>query len=721
MMSTDFDPLSSVIQHAPDKLDKNDNTNSLSTKTVDLESLKDDANTESTVTEKNEVANIINPYEEFITNFNSENITNRNSILSNLQKKAFAGKLVENECLRAISWRLFFGIFKGVSCSDWVLEMEQLKKDYNSLQRLMNPTIDHLKADPLSGLISEGSDTGNEEWTRYYLKLETASMIGIDLDRLYMQGLDDSYFQSYSFRKERLLNILLVWSLKNHKVGYRQGMHEIAATISYVLDVEQSNIREYFPSDHVMHSIVDEKYFEASLFSIYDRVLTEMLPLYDPVPIPNGSVQIVDYCTRIQEHFLRQIDPELCEKLEDSYIQGQIYGLRWARLLLGREFSLAHNQSLRIWDYMFAACIQPNTKENQVLVELPSAQCSVSAAALLLKERYGNYSLLMGVLGDFMLAMLLHIREQLISGDSNDVLGLLMKYPKVESIKPIMELADMIRRGVMNTGAHLGANSSKYVSSQAQMQGNFRGSGSQSGIYVNPDLVNKTPVKPSPPAWLLTNPILPVINNSTINDMSKKMSEQINSAVTSVRAHSLQRKKMQESELEKESAKKESIEEVDPSILDPLGLSVASEVKVKAPSTIKSPISSPRQTNLNTGSQIKDNWSWNKMSDTPLFQKIQGIGNINPKDTKPVIDLNVIQSRLLDISTLLLSENDVNTDDSIAKVAAMKIKLLANVLSGTLSINDYDATNNSNSNDNTENKLDSVPVAKGEEVRVDDV
>jgi hypothetical protein len=99
-----------------------------------------------------------------------------------------------------------------------------------------------------------------------------------------------------------------------------------------------------------------------------------------------------------------------------------------------------------------------------------------------------------------MLAMLLFIRDKLVEGDSNECLGLLMKYPRVSDVTPIMDLADMLRRGVLSSNAHLGADAAAASSP-----------------------TNHTASKPNqPPSWLLTNPILPVINQSTINDMSKR-------------------------------------------------------------------------------------------------------------------------------------------------------------------------------------------------------
>ncbi len=139
------------------------------------------------------------------------------------------------------------------------------------------------------------------------------------------------------------------------------------------------------------------------------------------------------------EHFLMQVDPELCDHLQECYIQSQIYGMRWSRLMFSREFPISHDFSLKIWDFLFAtrfelepvhtrpkvsADISAATSSDSsdmspmresppaagdILSELPSAQASMSSATKALRERYGDYSKLMGVLGDFMLAMLLHV------------------------------------------------------------------------------------------------------------------------------------------------------------------------------------------------------------------------------------------------------------------------------------------------------------------------
>lgn len=53
---------------------------------------------------------------------------------------------------------------------------------------------------------------------------------------------------------------------------------------------------------------------------------------------------------------------------------------------------------------------------------------------------------LLGALGDFMLAMMIQVREDLLTGDSSTVMATLMRYPEQPSVIPVIECADMIRR-----------------------------------------------------------------------------------------------------------------------------------------------------------------------------------------------------------------------------------------------------------------------------------
>lgn len=356
--------------------------------------------------------------------------------------------------------------------------------------------------------------------------MEIVSFIKGDLERLYMSGVEDEYFKSTA-HSNMLLNILFIWVTRHRKTGYRQGMHEIVAPVLLVLQQERqawttylSQAIELDPSFslkskglHTLAKCFSEEFLEASVFWIFEKIMTELESLYRPVTGGDEQPFVVHYCTRIQgtaniifsslsivdvlwcrlptEHMLRSLDPELCSHLEDNYIQAQLYGMRWARLLLGREFQCNETGLLRLWDYMFACVLHHSMQQQQSKQEeLPiytaeptnkskSAKShpleqedsdddeiiwTTTSAAMKAQARSGPASPLLDALGDFMLAMLLHvgivilcrygsqelmhlqIRDELIEGDSSQTLTLLMRYPLVEDVTPIVDLADMIRR-----------------------------------------------------------------------------------------------------------------------------------------------------------------------------------------------------------------------------------------------------------------------------------
>lgn len=141
------------------------------------------------------------------------------------------------------------------------------------------------------------------------------------------------------------------------------------------------------------------------------------------------------------EHYLRNLDSELCMHLEECHVSAQIYGLRWCRLLLGREFTAENAQIFKLWDYLFACCYEAENTPPDALLDIDthpninSVFASVRIAGnnqFANRERRNISSLgtvkhtsdnessapdvpqyvctpLLGALGDLMLAMLLQV------------------------------------------------------------------------------------------------------------------------------------------------------------------------------------------------------------------------------------------------------------------------------------------------------------------------
>lgn len=301
-----------------------------------------------------------------------------------------------------------------------------------------------------------------------------------------MNGVADEYFKTEK-RQAMLLNILFIWAHLHPQTSYRQGMHEIVAPFLYVLEQEREEWTQNSESFNVPlptqslylelcefskilcgHEDSKEAAIEAQTYWLFDRIMIDLEPLYSPVTGADEQPAIVHFCTKIQEHMLRGLDPPLCRHLEENFIQAQLYGMRWSRLLLGREFELTETSLLRIWDYMFACIFDAELslrigshgkgsthailgnqlpKEKQTRMPLQSSEnrpqpsdplsgalfedqekshllhegrdsddtddddivWTTSSAVIKSSSRFGPSSPLLDALSDFMLAMLLHV------------------------------------------------------------------------------------------------------------------------------------------------------------------------------------------------------------------------------------------------------------------------------------------------------------------------
>ena len=149
--------------------------------------------------------------------------------LTLLQNEAFSGNICDS--LRLISWRIFLDCISSTNQFQWANDFQKIQDNYSKLKKSVIPKTGDVKVDPLSALLGEK----NEEWDRYYKSMELATFIKGDLERLYITGIEDDFFQ-LKWRKDVLLNVLLVWALDHPLISYRQGMHEICGPIIYLLE-----------------------------------------------------------------------------------------------------------------------------------------------------------------------------------------------------------------------------------------------------------------------------------------------------------------------------------------------------------------------------------------------------------------------------------------------------------------------------------------------------
>lgn len=236
-----------------------------------------------------------------------------------------------------------------------------------------------------------------------------------------------------------LENVLFNFANENPHLSYKQGMHELLATLLYVLHTDSQNCLINYQGGYANETIatlLDFKYLEHDVFHIFSALMKSIETWYqnDEVLIlpPNatttpalskkkdnngftvnrssnrqqvGSV-LGNKLKMISETIVRSYDLELYNHLEALQIAPQIYGIRWMRLLFGREFEFL--DLLTVWDAII---------------------CDHVSMSLI----------------DYIFAsMLVTIREELVNGDYTDCLNNLMRH-QFKDVQYVIKLALHLR------------------------------------------------------------------------------------------------------------------------------------------------------------------------------------------------------------------------------------------------------------------------------------
>ena len=192
------------------------------------------------------------------------------------------------------------------------------------------------------------------------------------------------YYSYVYFSTSFFKDILFVYAREHASIEYRQGMHELLAPLIFVIHCDQQTcahaceLEDQVPP--LVTTLLEEKSLEPDAYDMFCRMMDIMEPLYQYGELVSvgkdssgptsmtGSTELQQQqrsmptepfqnkdqsdtklnCTSaintklryIFENILVKHDHELYTHLERLDIAPQIYGLRWVRLLFGREFPL---------------------------------------------------------------------------------------------------------------------------------------------------------------------------------------------------------------------------------------------------------------------------------------------------------------------------------------------------------------------------------------------
>lgn len=116
---------------------------------------------------------------------------------------------------RCICWRYMFGIISPTDQKLWVNELRVSVEKYSEFKMSIFPSISNVGFDPLS--------EDNPDTLSYFEGVEKVRAIELDLNRLYVSGIEEEYFQTKR-RNKILQSVLLIWSVQNPIISYRQGI-----------------------------------------------------------------------------------------------------------------------------------------------------------------------------------------------------------------------------------------------------------------------------------------------------------------------------------------------------------------------------------------------------------------------------------------------------------------------------------------------------------------
>ncbi|XP_007505201.2 TBC1 domain family member 5 isoform X1 [Monodelphis domestica] len=347
-----------------------------------------------------------------------------NNYLATIRLKGINGQLRSSR-FRSVCWKLFLNVLPQDK-SQWTSQTKELRAWYNRIKErhITNPRKaagqqDLMINNPLSQ--DEGS-----LWNRFFQDKELRAMIEQDVKRTFPEM---QYFQQENVRKI-LTDVLFCYARENEQLLYKQGMHELLAPIVFILHCDHQaflHASEAARPSEEMKALLNPEYLEHDAYAMFSHLMETAEPWFStfehdgqkgkdtmvpPIPFARPqdlgpSIAIVTKVNHIQDHLLKKHDIELYMHLNRLEIAPQIYGLRWVRLLFGREFPL--QDLLVVWDALFADSIN------------------------------------LGLVDYVFVAMLLYIRDALISSNYQTCLGLLMHYPPMGDVHSLILRALFLR------------------------------------------------------------------------------------------------------------------------------------------------------------------------------------------------------------------------------------------------------------------------------------
>ncbi|XP_068603244.1 TBC1 domain family member 5 [Brachionichthys hirsutus] len=344
--------------------------------------------------------------------------------LARSRQAGVSGRLRSSR-FRSVCWKLYLEALPEDK-EQWISETMELRNQYEKIKETHITNPRKAKGQQDLGVNNPLSQDEGSLWNKFFQDKELKGMIKQDVLRTFPEI---RYFQGDDVRT-KLTDILFCYARENEQLLYKQGMHELLAPIVFVLHCDHQafqHANETTSPSEEMKCVLNPAFLEHDAYAMFSQLMETAEPWFSnferelrkgkdemltsiPFARPQDagpSVAIVTKVNRIQDQLVKRHDVELHMHLNRLEIAPQIYGIRWVRLLFGREFPL--QDLLVVWDALFA---------DSITLDLV------------------DYTFV---------SMLLYIRDALIASNFQTCLGLLMHYPPLGDINSLLQKALFLR------------------------------------------------------------------------------------------------------------------------------------------------------------------------------------------------------------------------------------------------------------------------------------
>ncbi|XP_073943333.1 TBC1 domain family member 5 isoform X1 [Choristoneura fumiferana] len=253
---------------------------------------------------------------------------------------------------RSLAWAILLNALPPPN-ADIVASLRTHRNFYNDMKA-------KLSMDPRT-VIGDDPLSQNDEsaWNQHFCDNELKALILQDVVRTFP---DELYFRDKDVQDMMVLS-LFYWARAHAHVGYRQGMHEVLAPL--LLQLRHDTRHAPRDLSNTLKYILDEEYLEHDSYMLFSAVMKGLEKFYttgDVVPsscgrLPVSTVvhnpnEVVRYLDKVRDECLAPLDSDLAAHLTQCNISMELFGIRWLRLLFGREFPRAELPAL--WGFLFA-------------------------------------------------------------------------------------------------------------------------------------------------------------------------------------------------------------------------------------------------------------------------------------------------------------------------------------------------------------------------------